>query len=449
MILDHLEGKKTIGVMAGDYVSKFICFDVDIHNKQQAKHVTYRIVDTLINIGIPDECIYISTSGNKGYHVDIYFDNVILNDKVKLLYELVINEGVLYDIDSGQVELRPTNQGLKLPLGINFKNKDSGSNRCWYVDYDKGLQPIKDYEYISEIKQIKKELVLDILCRHYDQIDIQDIDTEEAQKIEETKDYINEKYKPLDIYKKSIDKTYTIEYLEKLEREGLQQIGTRHNSLFNLSRYYKYLGLNAQENESQLRLWMHEQDLRTYATPMDDCYKDISRIVEYIYDNDIGLTVNKKEIVITYNEMLQIMSLKNKNQKLVTYAMLIHSKRFSDKKNIFYMSFPQLSTATNLSLRTVKDIVPKLEGKALEYIERNQIVVKSNKFITKKPNKYKMLITTDGDEHKQFKVSNSLVNFKDSYSECVLAFFELKELKELCPERQYYEFKGLYDSVSI
>ncbi|WP_425203642.1 TOTE conflict system archaeo-eukaryotic primase domain-containing protein [Priestia megaterium] len=445
IVLDHLEGKRTLGVMSGDYVSKFICFDVDIKDKVKAKHITYRIVDTLINIGISSEYIHISTSGNKGYHIDIYFDNVILNEKVRLLYDLIMKEADLYNLDYGQIELRPTNQGLKLPLGVNFKNKNSKTNKCWYVDYDNGLNPIEDYNYILTAKQIKRQSILDILCKYYDWLELEDIDLKEAQEIEETKDYINQKYKPLDIYKKNVDKTFTVEYLERLESEGLQQAGTRHNSLFNLSRYYKYLGLSLDECKDQLKQWMNEQDTRTYTTPLKECYDDINKIVKYIYDNDIGLVVERKDIEITYSEMLQIMNLKSKNEKLVAYSMLIHSKRFSDNKGVFYMSFPQMQKTTNLGIATVKRIVPKLENVMIEYIERNQIVYDKNKFITKKPNKYKMLIHIEDNKinDKVYTLNNESNDLYNSYNECILELFNLNELKVLCTKNQYYEFVNL------
>jgi hypothetical protein len=44
-------------------------------------------------------------------------------EKSKVFFDLVINHGQLYSND-GQIEFRPNGtQGLKLPLGINFKNK--------------------------------------------------------------------------------------------------------------------------------------------------------------------------------------------------------------------------------------------------------------------------------------------------------------------------------------
>src|SRR5205085_11636417 len=135
----HLQGKETLGVFAGEYNTQFICFDVDFHDPKLAKWYTYRVIDSLVNVGVPEKYIHTSTSGNKGYHVDVYFNKMITIDVCKAFFDLVINQGQLYS-EHGKVEFRPSNQGLKLPLGINFKNNNSRTNKCWYVDYNNSLQ---------------------------------------------------------------------------------------------------------------------------------------------------------------------------------------------------------------------------------------------------------------------------------------------------------------------
>jgi hypothetical protein len=51
----HLQGKETIGVFAGEYNTQFICFDIDFHDPSLAKWNTYKLIDTLIEIGIPSK----------------------------------------------------------------------------------------------------------------------------------------------------------------------------------------------------------------------------------------------------------------------------------------------------------------------------------------------------------------------------------------------------------
>lgn len=62
------------------------------------------------------------------------------------------------------IELRPSPiKGVKLPLGINQKNKNPKSNVCWFVDINKSLKPIKEIEYILEIEQIDKVTFTEII----------------------------------------------------------------------------------------------------------------------------------------------------------------------------------------------------------------------------------------------------------------------------------------------
>ena len=164
-VRNHLQGHYTLGVFAGSIFTKFICFDVDVINPQMAKWTVYKLVDTLQEIGIPGEFIYISTSGNKGYHVEIFFNKPVFNTDIKQFYLMVLNYAELLNIDYGKVELRPTHtQGVKLPLGKHFT-----TNRiCWYVDYEKGLKPIEDINYILTIQQMDSEYFYNILNKAKD-----------------------------------------------------------------------------------------------------------------------------------------------------------------------------------------------------------------------------------------------------------------------------------------
>jgi len=88
IVEEHLKGKYTIGVFSS-YYSKFICFDVDVKDTEYARWTTYKLINALQDIGISDDYINVSTSGNKGYHVEIFFDKPIQNKILKDFYLLV------------------------------------------------------------------------------------------------------------------------------------------------------------------------------------------------------------------------------------------------------------------------------------------------------------------------------------------------------------------------
>jgi biotin operon repressor len=396
-VKQHLQGKKTIGVFAGQYYTKFVCFDVDINNKQSAKMAVYKLIDTLQDIGISLDYIYTSYSGNKGYHVEIFFDNPVFNDAVKQFYLLVLNAAGLLNIDDGKIELRPTDtQGVKIPLGCNFKNKDWKTQECWFCDYEKGLELIKDYEYILSIKQMPKQDFYNILNKLNDSIS----DENDVANLEDTLT----DYKPLQTYKQNIDKTATIESIEKLINEGLKIPGTRHNSLFTIARYYKYIGHDREQTESLLIDWLKKQDKNLYKTKWDDCLKDIAEIVKDVYTRGYTLTI-RRDISVNEAEMQIILKTKGKNKKLLLYAMLIHSKRYANKNGVFFMSFKQMSELTGIKSRTtlIKTVNDLEKEGVIEIVQRNTFSGKENE---KAVNKYRVKISVNeiGKGNKTFNV---------------------------------------------
>lgn len=435
----HLNNDFTIGVFASNYLTKFICFDVDIIDPVKAKWAVYKLIDVLTSIGVPQDYIYISTSGNKGYHVDIYFNETIQNNIVKDFYNIVMSQMDMSEID-GQIELRPTQQGLKLPLGTNFKNKDSKTNKCWYVDFDKGLKPIRSYKYILDIKQIDSSVINDIMLEQTEMLIIDNsVKNEEAEQIEESKGHIDSKYKPLINYEIGSNEQVTIEYYQRIEKEGIKQIGTRNKLTMKLCRYYKFLGMTPEENINSLKVWMDQQDPKTYRTSLDDSYKEIENIVKYAYEKDVSFTIEHKEIYISYQEMLFIMKANSKNEKLLLYAMMIHSKKYSQPNGHFYMTYNQMVELTSISSRTVKRLVNKLEYQSLiEIPERNRKVLDENgKLLNKKPNIYKINYININDETNKLQLTDT-TNFND----IVTLLFTDDELKKLLPRRHYEELRS-------
>lgn len=437
----HLEGEFTLGVFASSYLTKFICFDVDVRDSVKAKWTVYKLIDTLTSLGIPLEYIYISTSGNKGYHVDIYFNQTIQNNIVKDFYNIVMDHIDLSKID-GQIELRPTQQGLKLPLGINFKNKNKSNNRCWYVDYEKGLQPIKSYKYILKVKQIDPSIINDILLEQIDLLVIDNpVNNKEAEQIEDSKGHIDSKYKPLVSYEIGSNETVTIEYYQKIEDEGIKHIGTRNKLTMRLCRYYKHLGMSPEENISSLKEWMIKQDPKNYRTSLEDSFKEIENIVKLAYEKDISFTVEHKQIYISYKEMEYIMKANSKNEKLLLYAMMIHSKKYSKPNGHFYMTYSQMVQSTGISERTVKRLVNKLEKQSLiEIPERDRKILDSNgRLLSKKPNIYKInYIHTINDDSNKLQIDNN----KNEFNDVVSLLFTDDELKKLLPRRHYEEIRS-------
>jgi len=426
-VRNHLQGHYTLGVFAGEIFTKFICFDVDVKDPQLAKWTVYKLVNTLREVGILGEYIYISTSGNKGYHVEIFFNKPVFNTDIKQFYLMILNYAELLNIGYGKIELRPTHtQGVKIPLGKHFT-----TNRiCWYVDYDTGLKPIEDYNYILCIQQMDTEFFYDILNKAKDSIDIS-----EQQAIEY--ENIVARHKPLKIYDENVDPDVTIEAIENLIKNGLKMQGTRHNSLLKIAKYNKYNGMSAEENKQFLIEWMAKQNKRMYTSKWEDVLKDIDLIVKYTYERNYSLVTKRKNITITSNEIEEILKIKGKNHKLVLYALLVHSKRYANKDGVFYMSYEQMKNATGINSRTTLiKIINELEKSNLIKVIRN--ISGDNKLI-KDTNRYKINLLCsflyNPENVKSITICDK--NCQNCFNACLCRLFDNKKLKNMLTRREY------------
>jgi hypothetical protein len=167
----HLKEKYTIGVFAHPRKVKFICFDVDYVDIEKAKQVVTKLIDSLNSLGIDNDYINVSWSGNKGYHVEIFFVKPMINSVVHNFYKVVLNRAIFSNGEGGKVEFRPTKQqGVKLPLGANFKNTNMLTNKCWFVDFKNDFKMIRNHDYVFQIQQIEPKIIDDIVSRSYSEI---------------------------------------------------------------------------------------------------------------------------------------------------------------------------------------------------------------------------------------------------------------------------------------
>ena len=150
VLLKHLHREYAVGIYAGDEGSRFICFDVDDGNPNTVTDV----INELEALGIPRNRVYVSFSGRKGYHIEVFFDAIVPTERLHSLYLHVIQNG---GFDPGKVEFRPTSKmAIKLPLSIHGET----GKICWFVN-PSTLEPIMDAMYISEIVQLHVD---DISC---------------------------------------------------------------------------------------------------------------------------------------------------------------------------------------------------------------------------------------------------------------------------------------------
>lgn len=167
-VAEHFAGKKTLGiyVLRTDDTVKFAAYDVDVKknaegNQEQllyeCREAASRLFKSLLAEGFTP---YIEFSGNKGYHIWIFFESPVQAYRVKHVLEK-ISSGVKHS-ESVKVEIFPkqaqTNGGLgnliKAPLGIHRKT----GKRCVFLN--EHFEVIEDQmAFLMEIQRNSADLV--------------------------------------------------------------------------------------------------------------------------------------------------------------------------------------------------------------------------------------------------------------------------------------------------
>jgi len=199
-LLKHFQGFVTFGiyVLTESSNCNFICLDIDIpksklndiefknQNKKYA-HLKEKL-DTLLNIiieklNIEKDSILLEDTGGRGYHIWIFFEDVIAGKDARKLYYIIKSHTNLdfefFPKQSNLTEKRNYGNLIKLPLGIHQKYNCrstfftiSDSNKLVISPWEKGFVRLKSIKKVkkSSIEQIiknneallKKEAILEI-----------------------------------------------------------------------------------------------------------------------------------------------------------------------------------------------------------------------------------------------------------------------------------------------
>ncbi|MNW56753.1 hypothetical protein D3C74_344880 [compost metagenome] len=240
-------------------------------------------------------------------------------------------------------------------------------------------------------------------------------------------------------YEQSED--YSIDRAIDLLKNGLKVQGSRHNSTLLIGMYLKYSGLDQEQCNEELHSWMNDQNPDFYSSTLEESHKDIDQIVNDIYERNYDLRASNKDLTVTMDEMKWIIeSCPEKNQKLITYAMLIHSKRHANMEGVFYMPFKDIEAATGIYDQAIQNQMNKLiDLNVVELIERNRI--QKGKGLHKKlPNLYRLNVSENCLS--QNKAEVYVTQKHNDIETCLKFYFTEKELKKILPRRQFKSLIG-------
>ena len=318
VLLKHIQREYAVGIYAGDDGSKFICFDVD---DGCAKTVS-RVIAELEALGIPHDRVYVSFSGRKGYHVEVFFNAIVETERLYNLYRHVIEYG---NLDPKKVEFRPsTKMAIKLPLSVHGET----GNICWYVDQST-LEPIKDATYITSIEQVHIDDVSDALS-------LPATDSSEPRG-----DNTRSSITPFDG-----DMGMT-----------LTSPGTRHEAMVRIAVFKRTAGATREENLNALEEWYARQPSDLISSTPEEVHKDIVGILDWVYSDRfiLGKAVERTSISLSESQMGIVLNQWSRASRRIVFLLLVRTGLGKP-----HISAADISKATGISTKTVYSVIRRL-----------------------------------------------------------------------------------------
>ena len=341
-VCQHLNRRIAISVFAGAYSSKFICFDVDYPDPFEVK----KLIEILTGYGVPRELIYVSTSGGKGYHVEIFFDGLVYTEQLRKFYDCVCVDG---NFDPHKIEFRPTNgQAIKLPLSVHFKT----GRVCWYLDRDT-LQPIEDPAYILQIQQMAVadfEKVLEILPprKPFDMPENETVPTRKMKRAD----------------------------LDRLEGDGypdLLEPGHRHNTMLAIGIHNRYRGLSQERNREELLAWAARQPEDFLLQSPAALERETDDIMRWVYSEQFALKAAvDKPVVFTPKDIAYWAEQPNRICRRLMFLLVWGGKYW----NCCQMSYERIGKFLGVTDVSASGAVRKMvEGKQIS-LEHGRVRIK-------------------------------------------------------------------------
>lgn len=341
----HLEHKETIGIFCNSSV-KFICFDIDTGNEDDLRLLVSTILE---KSNVREENIATSSSGNKGYHVEIFFNEPLTFEIAEDFYYKILLE---CDFDASEVELRPrSNIGVKLPLGLNRVTGVKCSFIDWLTYAELPDASIKDvikldkYEFIRSNELTKNTHKIKYNTKIYNR------EINNKRIFDELSAYndVNTAREMADIATSidySADEINTIvkKVVEVLERGYFtpNDLYKRHDYTYYISIFLKEQGVEQEATINQINQIMkstRERFKDLIKSTEEFTIKETHRVVNLVYFKNYKLLKQQRDIYFTNEEFLDMLTIEKYQQRRLYLAMIGHSKRFNRTNESFCMTF--------------------------------------------------------------------------------------------------------------
>lgn len=423
MIDRHVRGKATYGIFVSR-VSKFLTFDIDLKVtgkdfKEYNKWVLYKVINALQEEGL-GQYLNISFSGNKGYHVDLVFNNPISTELLDRFGKYIIKKHGLDSIKVGsrliaEVELRGCNSaGVKLPLGIN---KKTGK----FMHYlDESLKPITQKQFVEdfELKVMDTESFYNL----YNKLEIDYI--QESNIVPYSKADKQELKEPLHYDKTELD--YAI------QNNMLKNQGTRNNIIYLVALHCNTNKISQEECIDKLYSIIDNTPLELFNDRTSKVwkYKECKKVTEKVYANNLVL-FDVKEVALSRDILMWIMeNCKTIKQMNILLCHVYHCLKWGNDEGIYFLSESTITKYTGATNKTIEKLNRELiELGILEIIEKGKYVDLGNGMKKGIATTYKLTIPKI--ENIDFKIKNDKINFiklckKHLTKQDILAYIPLR-----------------------
>lgn len=384
----HLRLQETIGIFFPMIGTKIIGLDLDINDVTALE----RIYDVLVTYLKPTDFL-MSSSGGKGFHIDIFLENILNRDIVIKFYELVLSETGL---KPKQLELRgASEQGYKLPFGMHHKKK----HHCGAVNqYGVNIEVDNIEELVLSRTKANINTIIDaVLINHEDAEETvipESFGILTDDEIIEFEDMTSE-ITVLESYN-NLNEDF-IEDLSLIYRKGFDGAGLRNKYTFKIALFLK-CHMRFKKNDVLEEMLEWKDRCKGYRALESEFETDIRATVDKIFKEDLKLLIAAKEIKISKVEIKEILSIKCRTSqetralRLLYYMMFLHSKAYSDDNGVFFMTLQQMQ-----SMGAVKRN-PDLKKQIDKLISLNKIYKYPTKRVSRlryAPTEYKLIALSE------------------------------------------------------
>ncbi|MCY7731785.1 helix-turn-helix domain-containing protein [Aerococcus urinaeequi] len=433
-LVDHVEHRRTLGAITDPTtgLTNFISFDVD--TKDNAYDDTLELVELLVTYyGIDQQFIYVSNSGHKGYHVELFFDEAIQWQALEPFYLEVINK---LGKTKKEVELRPTANGLKLPLSINRKTSNL-SLLCLFTFDFTGLRTLNQEESVKRLLNAKQIDLNDFKEFVLDEVDTFTIEQSKASQTIEITNDMN--------FSGRLEGDQVDELESVLEENRLIYPDSRNRISWLLPVYLKQMGYSYEESEKVTlnvltNTYENYEGFISKDTSYDKVVKEVIRLNKQAFDKNYVIKDALNDVAIYKSDIKRILEIKRLPLKKMALSMLILSKRYAGDDGVFYASYSTLIKMGNVDKNgTLKKYMQELEQLGLLEIVSSNVIdtvrTKAEGKVISKPNKYRVHFAepeTD-DDKQELVLSGSQVDLQIVLN----YFYSEKELRKALPRRQF------------